>query len=68
MSPIRVISTETPFNGLCFQLWGFNECPNVATYHVVNTTNQGDTYMCEPHKEAFMLAYPNAKVEYIKLR
>jgi len=49
-------------------LWDENlPCPNQAEWRVENTTNEGLSEMCTPHKEGFAALEPTALVRYVSL-
>ena len=49
----------------CMCSWSEDRpCPNRAVWRLENTTNDGYSLMCTPHKEGFARFYPNALVRY----
>lgn len=74
MSEIRVYPDGTPLPntwhpGQCMCLWREDlPCPNAAEWRVENTTNEGFSEMCGPHKEGFEALAPDALVRYVTLR
>ena len=71
MAEIRVFE-DTPSHdwclGQCMCSWREDlPCPNQATWRVENTTNEGFSDMCTPHKEDFAALWPEAFVRYVAL-
>lgn len=65
MDESKIVVTEEGYIGRCLCLWRSGvPCLNKATWHVSNTTNEGESWMCDVHKEDFQLVYPGAYVHY----
>ena len=53
----------------CESLWRADlPCPNLAEFRLRNLDNAGMAYMCGPHKDGFLEAYPHARVAVELLR
>ena len=64
----ELIITDEIYTGMCMSLWNPSlDCPNRATWHLMNTTNHGEAFMCDSHKEGFARAFPTADVRYERL-